>query len=88
MKEDRKFLRQCAACKSYKQKEDLIRITKDYKTEKIHINLGNEINGRSVYLCKSEECINKFLSKKGIEHYLKTKTTENIKEKLYTVLKK
>lgn len=88
MKKDKKFLRQCAVCKTYKRKEDLIRITKNYKTGEPDINETDEINGRSVYICKNEDCIKKFIAKKGIEHALKTKTTENIKEKLYTVLKK
>ncbi|MBQ9245411.1 YlxR family protein [bacterium] len=86
MKSNRKFLRQCACCKQYKDKTELIRITKDYKTNEIKINTDNSVMGRSLYICKNEECITNLLKKKKIEHVLKGKTPVNIKEKLDTVL--
>ena len=88
MKQERKFLRQCAVCKAYKEKKDLIRITKDFKTGIIKINDNSEVKGRSIYLCNNETCLENALKKKKIEASLKTKLTENIKNELYTVLKK
>ena len=86
MKQERKFLRQCISCKKYKKKDDLIRITKN--NEGININNISLIQGRSVYICKNEECITNAIKKKKIENILKSKLAENIKEELYTVLKK
>lgn len=88
MKSDRKFLRQCVCCKQYKDKQELIRITKDYKTAEIAINNDNSVTGRSLYVCKNEECVANLLKKKRIEHILSAEIPENIKEKLATVLKK
>ena len=87
MKQERKFLRQCVSCKEYKNKENLIRITKDNKTSEIVVNNDNSAIGRSVYVCKNQECINTALNKKKLQHALKTDIPVNIKEKLSTVLK-
>ena len=86
MKQDRKFLRQCVFCRTYKSKEELIRITKSLEGA-IKINNDNEINGRSVYICKNAECIQNALKKKKIENSLKSNLPESIKEELSTVLK-
>lgn len=86
MKQDRKFLRQCVFCRTYKSKEELIRITKSVEGT-IKINNDNEINGRSVYICKNAECIQNALKKKKIECSLKSNLPECIKEELSTVLK-
>lgn len=84
---NKKFLRQCVSCRLIKPKEQLIRITKNYKTKTIQINYNSQIQGRSVYICKNKECLENALKKKKIEHSLKSELTENIKEELYTVLK-
>ncbi len=87
MNKEKKFLRQCINCKSIKTKDELIRLTKDYKTKEIKINNNMEYQGRSVYICKNIECLETALKKRKIENSLKCKLSENIKEKLYTVLK-
>lgn len=86
MKQDRKFLRQCVFCKTYKSKEDLIRITKSVDGS-IKINNDCNVEGRSVYICKNTECIQNALKRKKIEGSLKSNLPESIKEELSTVLK-
>lgn len=88
MSREKKFLRQCLACKTIKSKEDLIRITKDSQTQETKINYNNKIKGRSAYICKDIECLETALKRKKIEYSLKCSLSENIKEELYTVLKK
>ena len=85
---DKKFKRQCVSCREIKNKEDLIKITKDFKTNEIKVNQENDVQGRSVYLCKNEECIEKAFKKNRIERLIKSKTPENLKLEVYTVLKK
>ena len=75
-------------CREFKKKDDLIRLTKDFKTSEIKINTNNEIQGRSVYICKNKDCIEKAFKKNRIEVLLKSKLPEDIKIDLYTVLKK
>ncbi len=88
MKEYKKFKRQCIACACIKDKQDLIRITKDFQLNDIKINNEKKYQGRSVYICKNETCIKNAIKKKKIEHLLKVNLAENIKKELYTVLKK
>ncbi|MBQ2645437.1 YlxR family protein, partial [bacterium] len=54
---DKKFLRKCIGCGSYKEKNELIKITKDSKTQETFINPISKIFGRSCYICKDENCI-------------------------------
>ncbi|MCD7879165.1 MAG: YlxR family protein, partial [Candidatus Gastranaerophilales bacterium] len=79
-----KFLRQCVSCRAFKDKSDLIRITKDYKTQEIKLNYNSEIIGRSVYICKNKECLEKAIKKKKIENFLKAGISEKLKENLNT----
>ncbi len=86
MKENRKFLRQCAVCKKYKIKSELIRITKDYTSGELKINNNSDTFGRSVYICKKEDCIDKALKKKKIEYYLKSNISDSLKKELYSIV--
>ena len=88
MKPDRKFLRQCISCKEYRNKKELIKITKDTNNGNIKLNNDSLIQGRSVYICKNEKCIANALKKKQIESSLKSNLPEIVKEELSTVLKK
>jgi len=88
LKSDRKFLRQCASCRQYKEKTELIRITRDYKTGEALINENNLLQGRSLYVCRNLECIEKLLKNKKGLYKLKAEMSRNIKSMLYTVLKK
>ena len=88
MKPDRKFLRQCISCKEYRNKEELIKITKDTNNGNVKLNNDSLIQGRSVYICKNKKCITNALKKKKIEHSLKSNLPEIVKEELSTVLKK
>lgn len=73
-----KFLRQCACCREYKTKDELIRLTKDHKTGELVINNENIVQGRSIYFCKNEKCIREIFKKKKIEHSLKAVIPDSI----------
>lgn len=88
MKPERKFLRQCVSCKTYRKKEELIKITKNKENGKVQINNESLIQGRSVYICKNEKCIKNALKKKKIENSIKSNLPEIVKDELSTVLKK
>lgn len=84
--EDKKFLRKCIGCGAYKQKSDLIKITKDSKTKEAVINPESGIYGRSAYICRDRNCINNAFKKMKISKILKQNVSENLKEKIMTVL--
>ena len=60
---DKKPLRMCAICHERKEKSDLIKIVK-VKSGEIFVDTQNKINGRSVYLCHSDSCIEKAIKSK------------------------
>lgn len=87
MSRKNKDARVCVSCRQEKDKSELIRITKNFITNEAEINNDNHCHGRSVYICKNQECITKALKKQKLEYGLKVKITENIKKELDTVLK-
>ena len=66
------ILRKCAGCGELKPRENMIKITKDYKTEKAVINPKSLTFGRSVYLCYNQSCIETALKKNRLNKVLKT----------------
>ena len=87
MSRKKKDTRQCVSCREEKNKSELIRITKNHLTNEAEINNSNKCHGRSVYVCKNRDCIEKALKKQKIEYSLKVKISEIIKNEIDTVLK-
>ena len=77
-----KLKRQCIVCKQFKDKSDLIRFTKDCKTQNIEINDNAQFYGRSAYVCNSAECIDISIKKQMIEKKLKAKFSQKTQEKI------
>lgn len=62
--------RLCAACRTTKDRCELIKITK-LSDGLLKINPNSKELGRSVYICKNPDCIKKFIKKKMIKKSLK-----------------
>lgn len=72
MSRKEKDIRVCSVCRCEKNKSELIRITKDFKTGEYKLNLDNQVQGRSLYLCKDENCLKSALKKKKITPEMKS----------------
>lgn len=83
----REVLRKCIGCFVTKNREELIKITRENGTNKIFINPNTKIFGRSVYLCYNDTCIENSLKKNKLAKFLKADLTEEFKEKLKTIHK-
>ena len=70
-----KSLRKCITCGELKPREELIKITKEYKSGNIVIKPNSKTFGRSVYLCYNENCINIAFKKNKLNKMLKTNTS-------------
>lgn len=81
MQKGKEPLRMCIVCREMKPKHELIRIVKS--GEEIIVNAGNKVNGRGMYVCKTEECINNCCKKKSINKALST----NVDDSVYNTLK-
>lgn len=73
--------RTCIGCNSKKDKKDLIRVVKN-KDGEISIDLTGKKDGRGIYLCKSEECLNKAIKNKRISRTFEVEIDQNIYENL------
>ena len=73
--------RTCIGCNSKKDKKDLIRVVKN-KDGEISIDLTGKKDGRGIYLCKSEECLNKAIKNKRISRTFDMEIDQNIYENL------
>lgn len=63
--------RKCIACGELKNRDEMIKITKDYKNANVVINPNNFTFGRSVYLCYNQNCIDNAFKKNRINKVLK-----------------
>lgn len=81
MKSDKKFKRKCVACGCFKEKSDLIKITKTSNGEVV-LNPTNFEHGRSIYICKNQECVNFAIKKKKINGALKAQIPQEIIDKI------
>lgn len=81
----KEVLRKCIGCFELKNRDKMIKITRESKSGKIFINPNSKIFGRSVYLCYNNLCIDKALKKNKLAKFLKANLTEEIKAKLKTI---
>ena len=68
------MIRKCVGCGELKSREDMIKITKDFKSGEIVVNPDSKTFGRSAYLCYNQNCIENALKKKKLNRALKTNT--------------
>ncbi len=74
--------RKCVGCGKIKDKNELIKITRENQSGDIIINHSSKIFGRSVYLCYNNSCIETAFKKNKIAKALKAPVPENLKGKL------
>ena len=73
--------RSCVACRTQKNKNELLRIVKNKENE-IKIDTIGKEPGRGAYICYSMECLEKGIKTKKIEKALETKISEEIYEQI------
>lgn len=74
-------LRRCTGCNQMKEKNQLIRIVRD-KEDHFSIDLTGKLNGRGAYICRSKDCLQQAIKKKGLERSFKCKIPEAVIGKL------
>ena len=85
---DSEIYRKCIACNELKTRDTLIKITRNKTTDEIKVNPDSKFFGRSVYICKNQECVNNAFKKGKLFKILKIKDNDILKEKIRTVLEK
>jgi predicted RNA-binding protein YlxR (DUF448 family) len=79
--------RKCVGCGKIKNREDLIKITREHATDNLVINGNSKIFGRSAYLCYNKTCIESAFKKNKIQKILKTPEIMELKGQLLDELR-
>ncbi len=66
------MLRKCVGCGELKPRENMLKLTKDFKSGKVVLNPDSLTFGRSAYLCYNQSCIELALKKNKLNRALKT----------------
>lgn len=74
--------RKCVACGIIKNREELVKITRENSHGNIVINPDSKIFGRSAYLCYNKTCIELALKKNRLQKVLKAPIPDELKGKL------
>ena len=72
--------RQCIACRNRFLRQDLLRISNG--NSGVIIDDPKKINGRGIYLCKKNDCINLAIKKKMLNRAFKTEVSNEVYENL------
>lgn len=83
----REIERKCIGCFELKNREEMIKITRENKTGEIFINPNSKIFGRSVYLCYNDSCIESAFKKNKLQKFLKANLSQDFRAKLEAVHK-
>ena len=81
-----KNTRMCASCRTRCDKSQFIRVTKT-KDGIVVTDATSHVEGRSIYLCTSEKCIDTAIKKKAISRGLKCEIDPEIFERIQKALK-
>lgn len=73
--------RTCCVCRNKTEKDNLIRIAK--VNGNIIVDNTHNKNGRGIYVCKTENCVNKLIKINAINRNLKANLTQ---EKLNNII--
>jgi predicted RNA-binding protein YlxR (DUF448 family) len=78
--------RKCIGCDEIKNRDDLIKITKEHATNSLVINGNSKVFGRSAYLCYNKSCIENAFKKNKLQKILKTPISAELKGQLINEL--
>ncbi len=78
--------RTCIACKSVKDKKELIRIVRT-KEDEIELDMTGRKNGRGAYICKDIKCFESLKKSRGLDRSFKSQISPLIYDKLTDELK-
>ncbi len=74
--------RKCAGCGQIKDRNEMLRLTREKTTGNVIVNPNSKIFGRSAYLCYNKNCAEAAIKKNRLQKALKTNISEELKGKL------
>ena len=79
-------MRQCCACREHVEKRQLLRVVRT-PDGSVVADARGKVSGRGVYICKSEECLNKAIKSKALSRALEVPIPEETVEELRLMIK-
>ena len=77
--------RKCIVCNKITSRDELIKVTKN-KDNVVCVMPNSRFFGRSAYICKTSECVEKAFKKDKLFKLLKISPNDSLKEKIRAVL--
>lgn len=79
--------RTCISCNEKKDKRELLRVVLN-KNGEIFVDTTGKAEGRGLYICKNEDCLNKAKKAKKLEKKLEINISDDIYESIRGVILK
>ena len=73
-------MRQCVACRTMKEKKELLRIVKS--EDGISLDLTGKKNGRGAYVCRDQNCIAKLKKQKTLNKVFSCPVEDAVYDKI------
>ncbi len=73
--------RQCAGCRTVKEKRELLRIIRAPEGE-VRVDADGRQNGRGAYVCSDKNCLARVRKTKALERALKTRIPDGVYDEI------
>ncbi|MBR3196817.1 MAG: YlxR family protein [Clostridia bacterium] len=81
MKQKKIPMRMCVGCREMKPKRELVRLVADPEGI-IRMDLTGKVSGRGAYLCRNEQCLDRAVKIRAVQHALEKDLTQEEIERL------
>ena len=72
-------MRQCSACRGHFEKRQLLRVVRTPEGN-VTVDTKGKVNGRGVYICKNEECLEKAIKSRALSRALEVPISDEVIE--------
>ena len=79
-------MRQCSACRGHFEKRQLLRVVRTPEGI-VTVDTKGKVNGRGVYICKNEECLEKAIKSRALSRALEVPITDEVIELIRQTIK-
>ena len=79
-------MRQCSACRGHFEKRQLLRVVRTPEGN-VTVDTRGKVNGRGVYICKNEECLEKAIKSRALSRALEVPISDEVIELIRQTIK-
>lgn len=79
-------MRQCSACRGHFEKRQLLRVVRTPEGNVV-VDTKGKTNGRGVYICKNEECLDKAVKSRALSRALEIPIPDDVIEAIRQTIK-